>query len=82
MNRSYSSLCEQRSGEILFSTKLLRETTHSIAFPIAAIYFSQFSSAKSHVKSQNRLTPTNKIRSSWHFSYAPTAILKTVEKNK
>src|SRR5271170_4170450 len=30
---------------------------------------------KSHVKSQNDLNPTNQTRSSWHFSFVPTAIL-------
>jgi hypothetical protein len=39
-------------------------------------YFSSKTSAKSHVKPQNRLTLSNKTRSSWHFSYTPPAIIK------
>jgi hypothetical protein len=37
-DRSCSRFCEQRSGEICFST----EATHSIAFTITAIYFLYF----------------------------------------
>src|SRR5882757_9403667 len=44
--------------------------------------FFAFSAQKSHVKSQNHLTPSNKTRSSLKFSYPQTAIIKTVEKNK
>jgi hypothetical protein len=44
------AVCEQRSGEIRFSTGALPEATHSNAVPIAPIYFSSFSAQKSHVK--------------------------------
>jgi hypothetical protein len=63
------SLCEQRSGETRFSIGALPEATHSIAFAIAAIYFSPFSAQKSHVKPRDYLNHTNKTRSSWHFSF-------------
>jgi hypothetical protein len=44
------AFCEQRSGEIRFSTRALSEATHSIDLTIAAIYFSPFSAQKAHVK--------------------------------
>jgi hypothetical protein len=58
------------------------ETPHSIAIIPAANFLLPFSAQKSHVKSQNGLNCTNETRSSWHFSYAPPAILKIVEKNE
>jgi hypothetical protein len=44
------------------------ETTDSITVVIIANFLLPFSAQKSHVKSQNHLNPTNKTRSSWHFS--------------
>jgi hypothetical protein len=44
------AVCDQRSGEIRFSTGALPEATHSNALTIAPIYFSSFSAQKSHVK--------------------------------
>jgi hypothetical protein len=55
--------------------KQTSEVTDSIMVALVTIFLSLFSAQKSHVKSQNHLNPTNKTRSSWHFSYPQTAIL-------
>jgi len=40
------AFCEQRSGEIRFSTEALPEAIHSIVFTITAIYFCHFQPKK------------------------------------
>ena len=49
---------------------------------VAFVIFSSKTAQKSHVKSQNHLTPSHPITSTVKFSYLHSAILKTVEKNK
>jgi hypothetical protein len=70
-NRHFDRSCsqpyrEQRSGEIRFLTQSLPAATARLLLPLHLFF--AFSAQKSHVKSQNHLNPTNKTRSSWHFS--------------
>jgi hypothetical protein len=65
------ALSEVEWGTCFLSETQLKstpETIDSIAFAVADIFLSPFSAQKTHVKSQNHLNPTNKTRSSWHFS--------------
>jgi hypothetical protein len=56
------------------------EATDSIAVAVAVVFLLPFSAQKSHVKSKNNLTPTNKRKSSLKFSYTQFAILNIDKK--
>jgi hypothetical protein len=66
----YSSLVNIASG-------VCSQTSDSIVFDPAQIFFLAFSAQKSHVKPQNHLSPHSPTTSAWHFSYAQPDIIET-----
>jgi hypothetical protein len=56
------------------------EATDLIAFAVALIFLLPFSAQKSHVKSQNHLTPSNPSTSGLQVSFTPSAIIEIAGK--
>jgi hypothetical protein len=56
------------------------EATDLIDFVLAFIFLLPFSAQKSHVKSQNHLTPSNPLTSELQVSFTPSAIIEIVGK--
>ena len=82
------ALCEQRSGEIRFSTTAASSqycwgiTRERSPKGEATYLFFAFSAQKSHVKSQNQPTPYARTTSAWRISSTQLAIMNIDPKNR
>ena len=77
--RAAENRTERRSALPEQRRRARSEATDSIAVVLAIIFLLPFSAQKSHVKPLNHLTHSQPTTSAWHFSYPPSAIIKTVE---
>jgi hypothetical protein len=78
-----STFRPDQTAQRRFLSRFLPSLAKDICFRLLPLHFlSTFLAQKSHVKPQNHLNPTNKRKSSWHFSSTQPAILKTVERKR